>query len=124
MKGGIRKKAINPPLINPIKKPDPMPTKRAKLIDPVDLMIVAAKHALNPILAPTDKSNPAVRITIVKPEANKNSNAVWRKTFSTLFEVRKASEVKDKVITMSASAISRNKVTRKELGSADQPLSC
>jgi len=101
-----------------------MPAKRAKLIDPVDLMIVAAKHALNPILAPTDKSNPAVRITIVNPEANKKSNAVWRKTLSTLFEVRKASEVKDKVITMSASAINRNKVTRTELGSADQPLSC
>ena len=122
--GGIRKSAISPPLTRPIKKPDPMPTRKARLIEPVDLMTVAARHALKPILAPTDKSSPAVRITIVNPEASKNSNAVWRSTFSTLLDVRKASEANDSATTMTASAIKRNSVTRTEVGIEAQPRSC
>ena len=107
MNDGIRSLVTRTPLARPTSAPIPMPTAAPIQGEPVALMTVAATQALSPTVAPIDKSILAVRITSVRPDAMKNSRLAWRRTFSRLFVVRKASLANDRTTQMMNTASSR-----------------
>ena len=90
MKEGMRSRLT----IMPFNRPTAAPTASAAATpshgSPVDLITVPAKQAARPIVAPTERSSPAVITTSVRPELMKNSSAAWRSTLTRLTTLRNA----------------------------------
>ena len=91
MKGGMRRDVTSRPLSTPITVPLASPATTPIPTEPVALIAVAARQALNPTFAPTDRSSPAVRMTSVSPDASRKTRLAWRRTLSRFDAVRNAS---------------------------------
>ena len=107
MNDGILSAVTKTPLASPIRAPQPMPVAIPSIAESVALITVAAKHADNPMFAPTERSRPAVRMTNVRPEAIRNKSAVCRSTLKMLFAVKKTSLRVARIAHSSAAASRR-----------------
>ncbi len=107
MKDGIRSRVTISPFSAPIVVPTASPVRMPSSGEPVVFITEAARQAESAILAPTERSSPAVRITSVRPEARKNRRLACRSTLSRFDAVRKASLAIDRTTQISSTASSR-----------------
>ena len=92
MKGGMRSRRHHQAVDDADRRTAREPGNHARhRPSRVALIAVAARHALNPTFAPTDRSSPAVRITSVSPDASRKTRLAWRSTLSRFDAVRNAS---------------------------------
>jgi len=102
-KGGILPKTVIPPLIKPAVIPTAIPSIIENVIDKPCLDIIPAQIVPDKAaMEPTDRSIPAVNITMVMPIVMIATKEDCKATLERLDNVKNLSEVVDNMITTSS----------------------